>query len=124
MTQHEMGEIERPFVRRHIGALGHETHVAERAGFLDLRVVFLLHAVELAGRTIVDQIEQPREGVAEIEAATAPVTDVEDALHFLFEGRLVPEPGILPIQVVTDRCFEAAFAHGRPALLAAGGDRG
>ena len=85
VAQHEMGKIDRPLVRRHIGALGHEAHVAERAGLLDLGVVLLLHAVDFAGRAVVDQVEQPREGIAQVEAAAAAVTDVEDALHFLFE---------------------------------------
>ena len=93
MTQHQMREIDRPFVRRHVGALGHEAHVAKRAGLFDLGVVRLLHAVDFAGRAVVDQVEQPREGVAQIEAAAAAVADVEDALHLRFERLLVPEPG-------------------------------
>ena len=111
MAQHEMGEVERPFVRRHVGALGHEAHVAERAGFLDLGVVLLLDAIELAGRAVVYQVEQAREGIAEIEAAPAAVTDVEDALHLLLERLLIPEPRVLPVQGMADGGFKAAFAH-------------
>ena len=39
------------------------------------------HPVDFAGRAVVDQVEQAREGVAQIEAAPAAVTDVEDAAH-------------------------------------------
>src|SRR5262249_12858552 len=115
------------FVRRHVGTLGHEAHVAERAGLLDLGVALLRHAVELAGRAVVDHVEQPREGIAEIEAAAAAVTDVEDTLHLLLERGLVPEPGVLPIEGVTGRGFEAAFAHGIAlgvALMSVGRKRG
>ena len=38
MAQHQMREVQRPVMRRHVGALGHEAHVAERAGFHDLGV--------------------------------------------------------------------------------------
>jgi hypothetical protein len=64
MAQHQVRKVERPFVRRHVGALGHEAHVAERAGLLDFGVLLFRHAIELAGRTVVDQVEQPRKGVA------------------------------------------------------------
>src|SRR5204862_1115771 len=117
MAQYEVREVDVPGVRRHVWALGHEAHVAERAGLFDFGVSLLRHAVDLAGRTRVDQVEQPREGIAEIEAAAAAVTDVEDALHLLFERRLVPEPRVLPIEGVTGRGFEAAFAHGTVASL-------
>ena len=80
VAQHQMREIDVELVRRHIGALRHEAHVAERAGVGDLAVVVDCDAVELAGRRIVDQVEQAREAVAEIEAAPAAVADVEDAL--------------------------------------------
>ena len=111
VAQHQMREIDVPVVRRHVGALGHEAHVAERAGLLDLGVVLLLHAVDLAGRAVVDQVEQPREGIAQVEAAPAAVADVEDPLHLRFERLFVPEPRVLPIQGVAGGGFEAAFAH-------------
>src|SRR6185503_4928121 len=47
---------------------------------------------------------------------TAAVADLEDALHFLFQRRLVPEPGVLPIERMTDGGVETAFTHGRIAL--------
>ena len=67
-----------------------------------------LHLTDI-GR--VDQVEQAREGIAEIEAAPTAVTDVEDALHLLLERLLIPEPRVLPIQRMADGGFEAAFAH-------------
>ena len=50
VAQHDMREIEIEFVRRHIGALRHEAHVAQRAGIGDLLVIADRHPVELAGR--------------------------------------------------------------------------
>src|SRR6185312_8141917 len=113
MAQHQVREVEIPGVGRHIGTLGHEAHVAERAGLLDLGEALLRHAVDLAGRTVVDHVEQPREGIAQIEAAPAAVTYVEDPLHLLLERSLVPEPRVLPIEGMTGRSFETAFTHGR-----------
>ena len=43
---------------------------------------FALHAIEFFGRTVVDQVEQAREGVAQIEAAAAAMTDIEHPAHF------------------------------------------
>src|SRR5260370_20320198 len=97
---------------RYVRTMGHEAHVAKRAGALDFGVILLLHAIDLAGRARVDQIEQAREGIAEIEAAPAAVTDPEDALHLLVERSLVPEPRVLPVQGKAGGRFEAAFAHG------------
>ena len=85
-------------MRRHIGALGHEAHVAQRAGFDDRLESFALHRVEFAGRRIVDQVEQARERVAQIEAAAAAVADVEDAAQFGVELGFVVEIGIVPRQ--------------------------
>ncbi len=89
----EMREIERPFVRRHVGHLVMKHMSQSVQASSTCGVVLLLHAIELAGRTVVDQVEQTREGIAKIEAAAAAVTDIEDALHLLFERLLVPEPG-------------------------------
>src|SRR4029077_12697557 len=89
----------------------HEAHVAERAGLLDAAVIFLGDTVELAGRTVVDQVEQPREGIAQVEAAQTDVADVEGPLHFLLERLVVPEPGLLPIQGMANGRFQTAFTH-------------
>ena len=52
--------------------------------YYDLAAVGLRHPVDLAGLALVDQVEQAGKGVAQIEAAAAAVTDVEDALHLRF----------------------------------------
>ena len=122
VAQHDMRKIEVEFVRRHIRALGHEAHVAQRAGVGDLLVVADRHAVELAGRRIVDQLEQARERIAQIEAAPAAVTDVEDAPHLRFGLAAVGKIRILPPDHMTRRRVETAFSHpiplpGRPGLL-------
>jgi hypothetical protein len=45
-AQHQMREIEIEGVRRHVRALGHEAHVAQRAGFDDLAEILRLHAFD------------------------------------------------------------------------------
>ena len=82
-----------PGVRRHVRTLRHEAHVAQVAVIDDLPVVFFVHTVELAGLGLVDQVEERRKRVAEIEAAAAAVADVEDPLEFLVECALVVELG-------------------------------
>src|SRR5262249_29035330 len=80
MTQHQMRKIDVELMRRHVRALRHEAHVAERAGFDDLAVILGIDLVELAARGLVDHVEEAREAVAKIEAAATAVTDIEDAL--------------------------------------------
>ena len=109
VTQHQMREIEIEFMRRHVRALRHEAHVAKRAGLDDRCEIGRLHLVEFAGRAFVDQIEKARETVAEIEAAPAPVTDVEDAAHFLIELPAIVEVWVVPIEGMAGRCFGTAF---------------
>ena len=43
--------------------------------------IFAFHAVQFFRRAVVDQVEQAREGIAQIEAAPAAVTDVEHPAH-------------------------------------------
>ena len=76
----------------------------------DFREVFLVHAVELAGLRLVDQIEQRGKRVAEIEAAAAAVADVEDPLELLVERGVVIELRIPPGECVTRGGFETALA--------------
>jgi len=103
-------EVHVPLVRRHIGTFGHEAHVAEGAGFDDLAVVGLGHPVDLAGRAVVDQIEQAREGVAQIEAAPAAVADVEHPLHFRLDLLQVVEVVVAPGDRVAERRGEAPLS--------------
>src|SRR4029077_4538961 len=81
IPQHQVREIDIELMRRHIGALGHEAEIAERAGVRDLGVVLAIDGVELLRRRGADQTETPREAVAEIEAPPAAVADLEDAMH-------------------------------------------
>src|SRR3546814_19857255 len=96
VEQHEVREVEVEVMGRHIGAAHHEAHVAEGAGIDHRLVVGPVDAVELAGRRLVDQVEEARKGIAEIEAAPAAVADVEDALALrvqllpFIEVRIVP----------------------------------
>ena len=76
----------------------------------DLREVLLVDAVELAGLRLVDQIEQRREGVAQIEAAAAAVADVEDPLELLLERGVVVELRVLPAERVARGRLETALA--------------
>ncbi len=112
MAQHQVGEVHVEGMRRHIGTLGHEAHVAERAGLHDLGVVRLRHPIDLAGRPFVDHVEQSREAVAQIEAAPAAVTDVEHPLHLRLDGGEVVEGIVPPLDRMTGRRLEAAFAGG------------
>ena len=116
IAQDQMREVDIEFMRRHIGALRHEAHVAKRAGVHDFFEIPARNSVEFAAFRFVDEIEEPREAVAEVEAAPAGVTNVEDAAHFGVELRLVIEIGVLPIQRMPDRRFETAFSHDGPAV--------
>src|SRR5262249_27806994 len=85
VAQHQMREVEIELMRRHVGTFGHEAEVAERAGLDHAREVLALHVMQLAAGGLVDEIEQPREAVAEIEAAPAAMADVEDPAHLRVE---------------------------------------
>src|SRR5262249_36777411 len=56
-------------------------------------------------------VEQGREGVAQAEAAATAVTDVEDALEFLLERRLVDELRLAPIERMARGSLQAPFAY-------------
>ncbi len=62
---------------------------------------------------LVDQREQARKRIAQIEAPPAAMTDVEDAPHLGVELRGIREIGVAPIECVARGRFKAAFAgHG------------
>ena len=105
-----MREIEIEIVRRHIGALRQEAHVAQRAGVDDALEIAGLYVVQLARRGV-RQIEKPREGIAQIEAAAAAVANVEYAAQFRVELLFVVEIGVLPVHRMADRRLQAAFRH-------------
>jgi len=55
-----------------------------------LPIGLFIDAVELPGLRLVDQLEQRRKGVAQIEAAPAAVANIEYPLEFLLErGRII-----------------------------------
>ncbi len=82
-TQHQVRKVHVPGVRRHVRALGHEAHVTQVTVIHDLPVDLAIDRLELARRGGIDGIEQGREGLAQAEAATAAVADVEDAVELL-----------------------------------------
>src|SRR5262249_19163577 len=124
IPEHQMRKIDVELVRRHVGTLRHEADIAERAGVRDLRVILAIDGIEAFRRRRIDEIEQPREAVAEIEAAPAAVADLEHAVHLRLDLPEVGEVGILPIERMADRRLEAAFAHGRLVLRNAKGAAG
>ena len=69
-----------------------------------------LDRIELTAFGFVDQVEQARERIAEIEAAAAAVTDIEDPAEFLVELLFVEKVGLAPFDQVTRRRLKAAFA--------------
>ena len=96
---------------RHVRTLGHVAHVAQVALIDDFAEVFFRDTVELAGLALVDQIKQSREGVAEDDATSAAMADIEDALLFLERRLFAVVIRILPIDRMPDRRFQAAFAR-------------
>ena len=109
-AQHQVREIYVPLMRRHIGALGHVTEIAEVAVIHDLPVVLLLHAVHFHGGRVVHQVEQRGEGIAQTHAATTAVADVEHALKLLHECGFVVKLRLAPRQGMACRRLETAFA--------------
>src|SRR3546814_20097503 len=91
-----MGEIQIPFMGRHIGALHHEAHVTEGAcihDFLEILAIEMLHILMLA---FIDHIEKRGETVAQIEATAAAMTNIENPAQLCVQRFLVLETFILP----------------------------
>ena len=80
---HQPREVELPLVRRHVGTL----HVAELALVALIDDFVALGVTQRADVTVVlvDVPEHRREGRAQVEAQSAPVAEVEDAVEFLAE---------------------------------------
>ncbi len=99
-AQHQVRKVDIPRMRRHIWAFGHVAHVTEVTLVDHSPKSLLIYAIELAGLRVVDQIEQSRKGIAQIEAAAAPVADIEYPLEFLLqriggvELRILPPKGM------------------------------
>jgi hypothetical protein len=75
-----------------------------------LPIGFFVHAVEFAGLRLVDQIEQSRKGIAQIEAAAAAMADIEYPFKFLLERAGVIELRFQPAQGMARGRFQIAFA--------------
>ena len=88
--QHQVGEIDIPFVGWHIGAFGHVTQVTEITLVNDLEIVALIDPVDLHGVAFVDQVEQRRERIAQADAAATTMADIVNAFEFGKEIFLVP----------------------------------
>jgi hypothetical protein len=108
VAQHQMGKVEIVLVRRHVRAFGHIAHVAECAGIGDDVVIGRGHAIDLPGRRIIDQIEQPGKRGTEVEAPPAALTDVKDPLHLCFGFRPIGKIGILPRDRLPGRGLQGA----------------
>ena len=57
VAQHQVREVQVEFVRRHIGTLRHEAHIAQRAGIDDGLEILAIDRVQFAGLRFVDQVE-------------------------------------------------------------------
>ena len=106
-----MRKIEVEFVRRDIGALCHEAHVAQRAGIDDRLEIGRVEMLDILMGAFVDQVEQLGKTVAQVEATAATVTDIENAAQLRIEIRFVIKSFILPRDRVAGRGVQAAFAH-------------
>ena len=112
-AQHGVGEIQVPLVRRHVGALGQVAQVAQVALVDHFPVIFFINTVDLHGLALIDQVKQRGEGAAQADATPAAMTDVKNALHLLERQVFVVKIGVFPVERVTGRSVEVAFAcHG------------
>jgi len=116
--QHQVREIDVPRVRRNVWALRHVADVAQVALVDDFPVVGLGDAVHLHRRAFVDEVEQRRKGAAQRYAPATAVADVEDALLFLLQRVRVEELRVAPIERVTRRRLQVAFAKSRAVPVA------
>ena len=96
VAQHEMREVDIPFMRRGVGAFGHKTHVAQRAGIHDALEIRRSHTIDLAGCGFIDQIEQAREGIAQAKTTPAAMAYVEHPAHFRVERLSVEKLRVAP----------------------------
>jgi len=79
--EHQVGEIDVPRVRRDVRTF-HVTHITQVALIDDVPEDRLRYRVQLARLRLVDCIEQGRKRIAEVETASAPVTNIEHAFEF------------------------------------------
>ena len=111
VAQHELGEIDVELMRRHIGAFGHEAHVAQGAGVDHRLEIGAVHRIQLAAVRLVDEVEQAGKAVTQVETATTCMTDVEHPPELVIERVGVVERRVAPIERMARRGFQAAFSH-------------
>ncbi len=111
-AQHQMWKIEIELVGRDIGAFRHETHVAQGAGISDRLEIGGLEMLDILIGTLVDQVEQLRKAVAQVETASATMTNIEYATQFCIKVGFVVKRLLLPGNRVPGGGVKAAFAHG------------
>ena len=95
--QHGVGEVEVPFVRRHIRAFGQVAQVAQIALVDHFPVVFFVHAIHFKRGAFVNQIEQGGKRAAKAHTTAAAMANIEDTLHFGEASLFVIEIGIEPV---------------------------
>ena len=78
-----MWEIHIPWVWRHVGTLGHETHIAEVASINHLPVLLFFDPIKLAGTALINQIKQARKCRTQTDTATTAMTDVKNPLRLI-----------------------------------------
>ena len=110
-TQHDVRKIDVPRMRRHIRAFGHVAEIAQIALIDHLHVVGLGDTIHFHRRRLVHQIEQRRKRGAQRHAAATAMAGVKYTLHLMVEFFFVVKIRIFPIQRVTGRGFEIAFAY-------------
>jgi hypothetical protein len=76
----------------------------------DLPVDLLGNAIDLHGLRLVNRVEQGGKRIAEIEAATAAMANVEDTLKLLEKRSLVVKLFRLPVKWVPGRRLKTALA--------------
>ncbi len=95
--------------------LVHETHVAQCAGICDGLEVRRGQMLDIFMFALVNQVEELGKTVAQIEAASAAMTDVKHPTKFRVERSLVVKRFIGPGDWMAGRCIETAFAQGKPS---------
>ena len=118
-SQHQVREIDVPWMRGNVRTLGHVTHVTQVTMVYNLPEDLFRDGVDFTAGGLVNGIKQCRKRVTEIETAATAVADIEDALEFLVECFAIVKFISLPGHRMPRRGFEAAlamigrFAHGR-----------
>jgi hypothetical protein len=112
-AQHQVGEVDVPWMRRNVRAFRHVADVAQVALVDHFPVVGLRDAVDFHRLAVVDEIEQRRKRATQRDAPPAPMADVEDALLLGLQRILVVELGVVPVERVPGRRLQVAFVDAR-----------